>query len=293
MKTHADLPRDDRILPFTRVVSAIIIPFLLAAFVLLYFFPADTQRTFAWTINPTMTAMVLASAYLGGAFFFTWVVFVEKRWHAVKIGFLAVALFATLLGIATILHWDRFNHDHVAFWTWAVLYFTTPFLIMGAWLANQRTGTSPNLEDRLLGPVARRVIIFTGLLALMTGLAMLLAPAVVIPLWPWALSPLTCRVVGAVLALGSAGFWVMNDSRWTTFRLMLQVEILMLALIIIAAVRAGPEFEPGRLLTWIFGVGIVAVLLGSVWLLFSMERSRATPQRAFEGPGGSAARDDV
>jgi len=289
METGAALVGDDRILGYTRVISAIIVPFLLAAFVLLYGFPADTGRTFAWTIKPTMTPMVLASAYLGGAYFFTRVLLVEKRWHAVKIGFLAVALFATLLGIATIIHWDKFNHSHVAFWTWAALYFTTPFLIMGAWLANRRREAPPVSRDRLLGPAVRRVIILTGLLAMLTGLSMLLAPALMIPIWPWALTPLTCKVVGAVLALGSAGFWVLDDARWTTFRLMLQVEILMIVLILIAAVRALPEFDPGRPLTWLFAAGMLAVLLGSVWLYVSMERNQRPGPTAAASPGGRPA----
>ena len=62
--------RDDRVLPQTRALALFIVPFLLVAFVILYVFPDDTGSLFAWTIKPTMTAMVLASAYLGGAWFF-------------------------------------------------------------------------------------------------------------------------------------------------------------------------------------------------------------------------------
>jgi hypothetical protein len=68
MATVVSAPRD-RVLAYTRVLSAVITPFLLVAFVLLSL-PGDTRQLFAWTINPTMTSMVLASAYLGGSFFF-------------------------------------------------------------------------------------------------------------------------------------------------------------------------------------------------------------------------------
>src|SRR6476660_9866871 len=111
-------PRDDRILGFTRGLSLFIAPFLLVAFVLLYGFPGRTGRLFAWPIRGTMTPMVLASAYLGGFWFFVCVLR-ERRWAAVKLGFPAVALFATLLGIATIVHWEKFSHSHLAFWLWA------------------------------------------------------------------------------------------------------------------------------------------------------------------------------
>ena len=67
-------PRDDRVLPATRALAVVLVPILLTAFVILYGFPADTGRLFAWTIRPDLTPMVLASAYLGGAWFFVRVV---------------------------------------------------------------------------------------------------------------------------------------------------------------------------------------------------------------------------
>jgi hypothetical protein len=39
--------RDDRVLPGTRVLGGVIVPFLLVAFVALYGFPADTRHWFA------------------------------------------------------------------------------------------------------------------------------------------------------------------------------------------------------------------------------------------------------
>ncbi len=101
----------DRVLPITRALSIVIIPFLLVAFVVLYFWPSadDTARLFAWRITPGFTSMLLAAVYLGGAYFFLRVV-VEREWHRIAGGFIAVGCFATLMGVATILHWDKFIH---------------------------------------------------------------------------------------------------------------------------------------------------------------------------------------
>jgi len=41
--------RDDRVLEETRVLGAVIVPFLLVAFGLLYLFPDDTRHWFAGT----------------------------------------------------------------------------------------------------------------------------------------------------------------------------------------------------------------------------------------------------
>ena len=123
--------RDDRVLPVTRGLAAVIVPFLVLAFAVLYPWPTDTDRLFAWTIKPTMTPMVLGAVYLGGAYFFVRATR-ATQWHTIKAGFPPVATFAGLMGVATLLHWGKFNHHHVAFWIWVALYFTTPFLVLGS-----------------------------------------------------------------------------------------------------------------------------------------------------------------
>ena len=272
MSSRTPPVRDDRILGFTRGLAWFIAPFLIVAFVVLYPFPGQTQRLFAWTIRPTMTPMVLASAYLGGFYFFLRVPR-ERRWASVKTGFLSVALFASLLGVATLVHWDRFNHQHVAFWLWTALYFAAPFLVIGAWVTNDRVALPPtDGEQRLTGP-SRLIVGLVGLAALVTGIVMFVAPAQVIPVWPWLLTPLTCRVVGAIFCLGSAGLGVFADPRWINLRLMLQVEMIMIGLILIAAARARGEFYSDRPLTWLMLGGFVAVLIGSASLWISQNRT--------------------
>jgi hypothetical protein len=93
---------------------AAIIPFLLLAFAVLHFWPRDTERLSAWPIEPPVTALPLGSVYLGGAYFFLRAAR-SSRWHTVQGGFPPVATFATLTGIATAAHWEKFTHSHVAF----------------------------------------------------------------------------------------------------------------------------------------------------------------------------------
>src|SRR5260370_2741935 len=100
------LVRDDRVLLATRWLSALIVPFLLAAFGVLYLLPEHTGELFAWNIQPRMTAMMLGEAYLAGAYFFVRAV-LSPRWHWVALCFLPVTTFAPLIGISPTLHSDR------------------------------------------------------------------------------------------------------------------------------------------------------------------------------------------
>jgi hypothetical protein len=273
------LQRDDRVLVSTRVLALVIIPFLVGAFVILYGFPTHTARLFAWQIKPTMTSMMLASAYLGGAYFFVRVV-AERHWNVIKSGFLPVVMFAGLLGVATLMHWGVFNHRHVTFGVWATLYFTTPFLVFAAWLVNRRVAGVPAADALRLSPLARWMVGVIGLLALIQGLVMFVAPGLVVPFWPWSVTALSCRVIGAIFCLGVAGLVVLIDSRWSTVRLLFQVEMIMVTLMLVAAFRALPEFDPHKALVWLLGGGFVAVLAGSFYLWVVM----AVRSRTYSAP---------
>ena len=118
-----------------------------------------------------------------------------------------------------------------------------------------------------------RLIGAIGLLAAATSAFCFLLPARAIQIWPWPLTPLTARVMGAIFALGVAAIGAFAERRWSAMRIMVQVEVLMLALIGVAAVRAHSEFDTARPLTWAMAVGFVLVLVGSVGLYARMSRS--------------------
>ncbi len=267
-------PTDDRVLGLTRGVAYAIVPFLLVAFAVLYPFPGDTDRLFAWHIKPTLTPMVLGSAYLGGAYFFVRAG-ASRAWHTIKAGFVPVGAFASLLGIATIVHWDKFHHDHVAFWLWAGLYFSTPFLVFGVYAANRRYDAPASPQDLVLPVLASRVIAAVGGLALLTGLFLFLLPERAIAIWPWTLTPLTARVLGAIFCLGLAGLGAPLDRRWSSARIPFQVAGIMLALILVAGLRAHAQLAGDNVLTWLFTAGF-GVLTGALAVLYIRMERRAT-----------------
>ena len=81
-----------------------------------------------------------------------------------------------------------------------------------------------------------------------------------------ALTPLTARVVGATFCLGCAGLVVLADPRWIAMRLMVDVQLVMFALIFVAAVRARDELLTDRPVTWLLGIGFAGLFAGGVAL---------------------------
>ena len=267
--------RSDRLLPSTRVLAAVIVPFLVLAFAVLVPRPSDTKRLFAWQIMPSMSPMVLGSVYLGGAYFFVRVVR-ASQWHTVAGGFVPVGTFATLMGVTTILHWDRFLHGNVAFWLWVGLYFTTPVLVFAVFLRNQREYDSAADTSGRIGSVAAGGLVLVGLTSLAMCVFLYLFPSRAVSAWPWQLTPLTARMLGAIFALGIAGVGAWWERRWSAMRILLQVAGFMLVLILIAAARAHAEFDTSNALTWLFLVGFVGTTVALVVLYVRME-TRSTP----------------
>jgi hypothetical protein len=267
---------------YTRVVAAIIVPFLVVASVLLVGLPTRTEQLFAWTIAPPFTAMLLGSAYIGGIVYFVGVLRLRK-WHQIQYGIPAVFLFATLLGVAALLHWDRFHAGHLSFIVWAVLYVTTPVLIAIVWIINRPADSGqPDTPDTRIPSVARGAFAALGLACLLAGAYLFAFPAQVIQVWAWDVTPLTARVVGAILTLpGVVNVWMLVDSRWSSFRWIMRAELVSLGFIVVSLILAGGNLHWDRIATPFFVGSIVAAAIGfSALYVVCERRMRTTAVRA-------------
>jgi hypothetical protein len=272
---NMDKIRDDRILRGTLWLAAFVIPFLVVASIMLFIWPQDTGKLFAWPVKPPMTAMMLAAAYMGGIYFFTNVLLVS-RWHTIKTGFLPVFTFASLLGIATLLHWDRFTHTHPSFYAWAGLYFTAPFLVLATWWLNRSTDPIlPTSGDVEMPKSLRWLVGVVGVITILIALFLFVQPDLMIAVWPWTLTPLTARVVGAMFSLpGIVGLGIAADRRWSAACIILQAQAFSILMILIAAARAWGNFDPSNLASFLFIGGLVGLLVGISVLYTVMETRR-------------------
>jgi hypothetical protein len=190
----------------------------------------------------------------------------------VKGGFIPVGVFAALRGVATVLHWGKLNHSHVAYWLWALLYFTTPFLIFWVWLRNRRYDAPVAADDVLLPRLTAYAIAAVGVVSFAMGLFLFLLPGTAMTFWPWPVTPLTARVLGAIFCLGLAGIGAVVDRRWSSARLPFQVAAVMLTLMLVAGGRAHAQFDPAKVFTWLLAVGFVAVTAAIGAVYWRMQR---------------------
>jgi hypothetical protein len=275
--------RDDRVLRSTRVLGAVIVPFLIVAFALLYFFPDDTRHWFAWDVQPTITPLIMGAGYVAGAYFFVRVAR-ETRWHRIQVGFLPVTAFTLFMAIGTFNHLDRFATQHVAFWIWVGLYVTTPVLVPLAWWRNRATDPgTPEPGEPPLPRFVRPALLAAGTVQSLVALVLLFFPATMIEHWPWLLTPLTAQTLGGWFALPGVTALMMGlDARWSAIRITLESQLIGLALILIGTARAWEDVETSNALAPVFVAGIAGLFVALAALEGFMVRAGRGP--AADGP---------
>src|SRR5687767_16020198 len=105
---RVDDARDDAVTPAMRVTAVVVIAVLVPALIILWGLPTRTDELWAWTIAAPLTPIPTGAGYGAGAYFFLRV-FRTPRWHEVYAGVISAAVFALLMLITTILHYDSVN----------------------------------------------------------------------------------------------------------------------------------------------------------------------------------------
>lgn len=275
---------DDRVMLPTRITAIAIIPILSAAFVILYFFPFHTKALWAWTIKPTMSAIFMGAGYLSGAYFF-YRAATLKEWHRLGHAFICVTVFATMLGIGTFVHWDKFNHVHVSFWAWLLLYTSTPILLPWLWYVNRRR--DPHVlaaGGREVPKPIRIVMAAAGGGQLAFAAVLFIRPTAVMAHWPWTLTPLTARSLSAYAAFPAVGYLAFAfEKRWSALQVLIEIPMIALVLIAIGAIRAHAEFHGSGAVVWGWRIGLVAAWLLLVSLWVAMRRPAVLPRPRTDG----------
>jgi hypothetical protein len=258
-------------------IAVVVAPVLAAAWVVLYLFPTRTEALWAWTIGTRMTPITMGAGYLGGVWFFVRVAS-DPEPHRHRAGFLGVTVLTTGLGIATWLHWESFNHGHVSFWAWLLLYVAAPVVFALLFVSVQRRSAVGPGEPRLPRWL-RAALVAVGAVQVTAAAAMFAAPSLVIDRWPWAMTPLTVRSIGPFIAFtGVLALWALVDDRYSALRIGVEATTIGLGAIAVGALTALGDFT-GPAGARVAYVGALIVLLGLLVAFLWTDPGRDTELR--------------
>jgi hypothetical protein len=189
-------------LPVTRIMLYVAGVLVLAIGFSLYIFTSQTDRYFAWTV-----ASLLTAAFLGGSYWSAAVLeFLsgrERLWVNTRPSIPTVTIFTFLTLIVTLLHVDKFQFNALLLitrfvtWVWLLVYLLVPVILTILFVRQIR---APGMDPPRRFPLTRWVrwvLVLLAAVFLLLGTALLIVPLTVAPIWPWPLSPLTGRAIGA------------------------------------------------------------------------------------------------
>lgn len=245
----------------------------------LFVFPLDTGTRFAWTIASPMTAVFLGASYwsavgleLSGA--------LARRWTVARVAVPAVFVFTSLTFVVTLVHLDRFHladdlptATRAVTWAWIAVYAVVPVLMVLAWVLQARAGLAVPPATGL--PTAVRLTVVSVALVLVgLGVALLVAPAWADAAWPWPLTPLTARAVGAwCVGLGvAAGHARLVDDAGSLGPIGV-TGVLFGVFQTVALLRFGSELDWSSVAAAGYVVVLGAVTAVGAWLLVASRRA--------------------
>jgi hypothetical protein len=240
----------------------------------------STARLFAWPIKPPLTAAFLGANYWA-AFFLALFSARELVWGRARITYAVSVVFTSLTLLATLLHLDKFSFDNANGWLWLIVYVVVPLCLI---VLLPRQLREPGVEPVRTAPLERWLLPLMALQALVVlviGTALWVAPSSADSLWPWALTPLTARAVGAwLLALATGLAVTIWERDWTRIQVAVVTYAAMPVLQLVALLRYSNTFNWGGTGAWAYVAFLVSILfLG----LFGIRRTWLVPG-PFEAP---------
>jgi len=221
----------------------------------------DTDRLFAWPIEPPLTAAFLGANYWA-AFFLALLSAREGIWGRARITYAVSLVFTSLTLLATLIHLDKFQFDNANGWLWLIVYVAVPPTLV---FLLPRQLRKPGREPPRSVPLERwllPIVALQGVVVLVIGVALWVQPSSADGLWPWTLTPLTARAVGAwLLALATGLAMTLWERDWGRIRVATPTYVAAPVLQLVALARFSDTVSWDSGGVWAYVAFLVGILL--------------------------------
>jgi hypothetical protein len=254
----------------------------------LFAFSERTEEYFAWTIDVPLTAAFLGAGYWASVAL-EWLAAREKLWANARAAVPSVFVFTTLTLVATLLHLDLFHLDtsfglttRAVTWIWIAIYASVPVLLLFVFVKQAR---EPGDDPAIVMPMPFAITAVLALHAVILtfyGLYLFLSPERAASIWPWPLTELTGRAVGAwVLSLGVAAGSALRERDLRRVRASATAYAVIGILQFVALARYPEPFEWSEPQGIVYVVMLASmVLLGAAaWWLGRDESRKKSPEK--------------
>jgi hypothetical protein len=274
------ISKDDRNLPIVRILHLILACIVFPFFVGLTFFPMHTDKNFAWPLTPPMSCALFGSLYLAVAYSFVRVG-LSDRWHRTAMIQWATLPVLSMLGVVTLMHWEKFTGPPIPRWIWIVVYLGFPPILLGLILFNRRYDSrQPEANDIEVPQWIRLVSFALGLVFGAVGACLFIFPEYMAGVWPWPMKKLAAQAVACLfMAPAITHLIAIQERRWSALKVLTQSALIWFVAVVVNVVRYWPSFDKTRMGTWIWVAILAAEILFIIASYAAIERTRFVQQR--------------
>jgi len=225
--------------------------------------PAEMDRSFTWAALPPLHAGFVGMLYLFGGVYMVGCVLARRR-AQVSAALPAIALFTSLLLLATILNSEAFDFDLAPVWVWTLSYTIYPAIALALmWIARARRTAAADPGATTLPPWAHTFLRVQGVAFAIVGLALLIAPSAMVDAWPWPISAGLAQFYGGpFLAYAACSWHYAGKTAWADLAAILPAMLVFTGGTIVVSLVHRDLFSSSEAATWVWFAGFGSAAVG-------------------------------
>jgi hypothetical protein len=238
------------------------------------FFPGQIERFLPFT-PPPLHARFIGAMYLAGATMML-LATAASAWYEVRVVTIILGIWTGLLALVSLIHFNVFDWSSRPTWFWWFAYIWFP--LGAAFIAwNQRRETD-HPDEPPMSLLLRGFLVVQGIVAVAVAVALLLAPGVMIGLWPWNITSLLAQIYSApFLAYGVGSLYSLWQHGWSEARIPVVATLVLTLVAVVGSFLHSGLFNMANPSTWVwFGALGFATLALTAFTAIPRLRNAAT-----------------
>lgn len=248
----AQIPTYSRLLWLHKLYYGLVLTLALVVGIWGLFFSEAAPNVLPLRVPP-LHARFLASMYLSGGTL-VGLSMLTNQWSEVRVSTPVIVIWTGMLGLISLFHLDVFNWEGEPTWIWFVAYIGYP--LVAAWMTwHQRSHT-----DHPPGPpLSQALRIYLGIqggMVTLLALCLFVAPAVMVNVWPWTITPLLAQIYSApLLSYGLGSLYALTQKKWQEVRIFIYATLVFTLGVLGSSLYHLALFDISRLSVWVWFSG--------------------------------------
>lgn len=228
-----------------------------------YFIPENVDKAIPWLVPP-FHARFIGAIYLS-AVIIMGCSMLARRYAEVRVAVFMIGIWTGSLFVISLFYLNEFDFSRGQVLFWFGAYIIYP--VIGFWFAwvHRSERDSPATASLLIW--MQKYFLVQGAITTILALALLLAPDLMVNLWPWKITRMLAQIYsGPFLAYGIGSLMLGRQRTWTEVRIVALASFILTVSVLVASIIHRALFTPSSPSMWIWfgGFSLATLFLAAV-----------------------------